>query len=54
MQVGALVSRKGAALIDVNPETNPFSEMAGSVPNGYHHQGASGEILPRLVELLRG
>jgi NAD-dependent deacetylase len=53
MQVGALVARKGAALIDVNPEPNPFSEMAQSLPNGYHHQGASGEILPQMVELLR-
>ena len=53
MQVGALVARKGAALIDVNPETNPFSEMARSTPNGYYHQGASGEILPQIVELLR-
>lgn len=53
MQVGALAARKGAAIIDVNPETNPFSEMARSVSNGYQYTGASGEILPAIAEFLK-
>ena len=53
MQVGSLVVRKGGAIIDINPEINPFSQMAERVKNGYHYQGSSGEILPEIVDFLK-
>ena len=49
MQVGAVAAQKGALLVDINPDENPFSEMA--VDNGgYALQGKAGEILPDFIE----
>lgn len=53
MQIGQIVSQNpDAVLIDVNPSPNPFQGLAGRHPNGVVLQGNSGEVLPRLVDLL--
>jgi NAD-dependent protein deacetylases, SIR2 family len=53
MQVGVTVVHRGGAVIDINPEPNPFSQMATSVTNGYHASEKSSETLPQIVEFLR-
>ena len=50
MQIGAIVARRGAAIIDINPTDNPFSQMAQRVPSGAVLTGAAGTILPNLVD----
>jgi NAD-dependent deacetylase len=51
MQVGTLAAGKGALLVDVNPNSNPFSEMALRT-GGHFCQGPSGEILPGMAKAL--
>ncbi|MFH1625522.1 MAG: Sir2 family NAD-dependent protein deacetylase, partial [Pseudomonadota bacterium] len=53
MQIGTVVARNGAAIIDINPTPNPFSRMAESTSNGHSYPGKSGEILPEIVDFLR-
>jgi hypothetical protein len=53
MQVGVTVVHRGGAVIDINPEPNPFSQMAISVTNGYYYAKKSSEALPQIVEFLR-
>jgi len=53
MQVGATVAHRGGAVIDINPEPNPFSQMAISVTNGYYYAEKSSKVLPQIVEFLR-
>jgi NAD-dependent deacetylase len=53
MQVGVTVVQCGGVVIDINPEPNPFSQMATSVNNGYCCSEKSSEALPQIVEFLR-
>jgi len=53
MQVGVTVVHRGGAVIDINPEPNPFSQMAISVTNGYSCSGKSSEALCQIVEFLK-
>ena len=53
MQIGTLITRKGALMIDINPMPNPFSHMAENVKNGCYCQAASGKIIPEIVNFLR-
>lgn len=53
MQIGDKVVSRGAAMIDINPQLNPFSSMAKTVPHGYFYQGTSTEILPQIAEFLK-
>ncbi len=50
MQVGTIAARKGAVIIDVNPDFNPFSAIAAK-NGGFFLQGPAGQILPDLVAL---
>ncbi len=50
MQVGTIAAQKGAVIIDVNPDFNPFSAIA-TKNGGSFLQGPAGQILPDLVEL---
>ena len=52
MQIGELAWRRGTAMVDVNPEANPFSEMAEELPNGFFARGSACERLPAIVEAL--
>jgi len=53
MQVGSAAAQRGALLIDVNPEPNPFSAMAER-SGGFFCQGGAGAILSEMVAILRG
>lgn len=52
MQIAITATRAGATLIDINPDENPFSELALQTKNGQHLAGNSSELLPLLVEKL--
>jgi len=52
MQVGRIAASRGALLVDVNPERNPFTSLAEK-SGGFHCPGPSGEWLPQLVTALR-
>ena len=52
MQIGELCWRRGAALVDVNPEENPFAELAQRSRRGFFARGGAGERLPAIVEAL--
>jgi len=50
-QIGRLVASRGAAMLVINPEPNPFSELAEHT-GGLFLQGTAGEHVPALCELL--
>ncbi|HTP50760.1 MAG TPA: Sir2 family NAD-dependent protein deacetylase [Anaeromyxobacteraceae bacterium] len=54
MRVGQVCFSSGAAVVDVNPEENPFSELAERSPRGYAARGSAAELLPEIVFALTG
>jgi NAD-dependent deacetylase len=54
MQIGELAWRRGIAMVDVNPEDNPFSELCQASRRGFFARGTGGERLPGIVEVLTG
>lgn len=54
MQVGQMALTSGATIVDVNPDPNPFSQMAQGADGGFFLQGPSGAFLPRIAALLKG
>ena len=54
IQVGMRVAERDGYLVDVNPEENPFSELAGECANGTAVTGKAAECLPRIAEVLLG
>jgi NAD-dependent deacetylase len=54
MQIGRLAFSQGAALVDVNPDANPFSQLAERAPNGFAARGPASEWLPAIVRALVG
>lgn len=52
MQIGELAWRRGTAMVDVNPEPNPFSELAEELPRGFFARGTACERLPAIVASL--
>ncbi|WP_242347047.1 SIR2 family NAD-dependent protein deacylase [Anaeromyxobacter terrae] len=54
MQIGRLAFERGAALVDVNPEENPFAELAARSPRGFFARGSACERLPEIVAALAG
>jgi NAD-dependent deacetylase len=52
MQIGQLAFQRGIALVDVNLEENPFSEMARASPRGFFARGTACERLPLIVRAL--
>ena len=53
MQIGEIAFFRRIALVDVNPEENPFSELAERSPRGFHARGSACARLPDIVEALR-
>lgn len=53
MQVGSLVAQRGAFIIDINPDPNPFSELARSLPGGYYYPEKASAILPKIVDFFK-
>ena len=51
-QVARIVFARAAALVDVNPEPNPFAELAERSPNGFFARGSACDRLPAIVEAL--
>ncbi len=51
-QMVGLAARCGAAVVDVNPENNPFARVARQLPNGYAATGTSGALMPEIAERL--
>jgi NAD-dependent deacetylase len=51
-QVAWLVSQNGGAIIDINIEKNPFSELAERSQGGAFIQGASSVVLPEMAGFL--
>ena len=49
-QAGALAQAVGATIIDINPQDNPFAELARQ--SGAAIVGTATEILPELIDLL--
>jgi NAD-dependent deacetylase len=52
MRVGQLCFSGGSALVDVNPEENPFSELAERSPRGFFARGSATGLLPDIVATL--
>ncbi len=53
MQVGMIVARRGGVIVDVNPDSNPFSEIAEQ-SGGFFCRGPAGDILPEIADVLGG
>jgi NAD-dependent deacetylase len=51
-QIGRLCYREGTPIVDVNPEPNPFSELAQSMPRGYAARGPASRLVPEIVRIL--
>jgi NAD-dependent deacetylase len=51
-RIGELAWRRGIPIVDVNPEENPFSELAEE--RGVAVRGPASEWLPRIAAALRG
>jgi NAD-dependent deacetylase len=51
-QIGRLAFQRGAAMVDVNPEENPFADLAMRLPRGFYACGSACERLPAIVEAL--
>jgi len=49
MQIGELAWRRGIAMVDVNPEENPFSELCERSARGFFARGSACERLPGIV-----
>jgi NAD-dependent deacetylase len=54
MQIGRIAFERGAAMVDVNPEPNPFAELAQRSERGVFAQGSAVERLPGIVAALGG
>jgi NAD-dependent deacetylase len=52
MQIGRIAYLRSAALVDVNPEGNPFAEMAERSEQGFFARGSASERLPEIVRVL--
>jgi len=52
MQIGSIVARRGVPILDVNPEENPFTNLARSTPRGAWLAGAAAKTVPAIVERL--
>jgi NAD-dependent deacetylase len=52
MQIGRLAFERAAALVDVNPEENPFAELAARASRGFFARGSACERLPAIVAAL--
>lgn len=52
MQIGRIAFHRGAALVDVNPEENPFAELAARAERGFFARGSACDRLPGIVAAL--
>jgi NAD-dependent deacetylase len=52
IQIGERVAERQTSMIVVNPEPNPFSELAANVPRSVFLEGGAGENIPKLVDAI--
>jgi NAD-dependent deacetylase len=52
MQIGQIARRRDIAMVDVNPEHNPFAELAEQSSRGFFAKGTACQRLPEIVKLL--
>jgi NAD-dependent deacetylase len=52
MQIGTLCLRQGAAIVDLNPEANPFAIIAERAEQGCAIRGTACDNLPGIVQHL--
>ncbi len=53
-QVARLVFQRGGVIVDVNPNTNPFAELARRNEQGFICQGTAAAVLPELLHVMAG
>lgn len=53
LQIGQRAARRGLPMLVINPEPNPFAELAAAVPDGAFLQGTAGEWVPRVAAHVR-
>ncbi len=51
--VASMVEQNKGTIVDINPEENPFSELALSSNNGMFIKDSSSNVLPALASLIR-
>ena len=51
-QVAGEVFRKGGAIVDINVEANPFSQLAEQSANGFFYCSPSASALPQVAKIL--
>jgi NAD-dependent deacetylase len=52
MQIGRIAFHRGTALVDVNPEQNPFAELAARAELGFFARGSACQRLPEIAAAL--
>lgn len=53
LQIGQRAARRGVPLLVINPEPNPFSELARGLPGSAFLEGTAGHWVPRIVAHIR-
>ncbi|HSN14290.1 MAG TPA: Sir2 family NAD-dependent protein deacetylase [Anaeromyxobacteraceae bacterium] len=54
MQIGRIAFSRGVALVDVNPDDDPFASLASRSPKGFAARGTASALLPPIVAALTG
>jgi len=52
MQIGRIAFANRSAIVDVNPDDNPFAQLAALSPAGFAARGAAAALLPGIVRRL--
>lgn len=52
VRIGERAAARGIPMIVINPEPNPFSELAAAVPQGVYLEGAAGHWVPVVARQL--
>jgi NAD-dependent deacetylase len=52
LHMGSIAARRGITMIDVNPEENPFGELAAGSKRGFVWTGRADEVVPELVRAI--
>jgi NAD-dependent deacetylase len=52
LQIGRLAVARGIPIVVINPEPNPFSEMAERLPYGVFLQGTAGQWMPEVLDVM--
>ena len=53
LRTAAICARNGAMIVDINPQSNPFSEIASTLEMGFTIRDSAANALPRLLDTLQ-